>query len=266
LPLINCIAREIVTNVVLELLGSFLRSLYMVVLYYAALRAFSEQYAMLAATGLVLNYFIVSARSQGAYAYYSMYSPDNVLAELPVPPITVFRLTWLLSSAISSAATLANFYVLQLTLGHLRAAPPCSLEVLILSTLASPAISLFMALHGSFQHYVTSSFSLRVSAYLAKKININYPLVTRVTSHMVVLLIFFLYSAVPIYYTLESMPWWARPLALVNPQTFLIEAGRGGMSAAEAAAAIALSLCVYYAANEKLFERFVEARRCGRGL
>jgi len=138
--------------------------------------------------------------------------------------------------------------------------------VLILSTLASPAISLFTALHGSFQRYVISSFSLRVFSLLSKKIKIDYFLVTRVASYVTSLLIFFLYSAIPIYYTLELMPWWAKPLALVNPQTFLIEAGRGGVSAVEAAAAIALSLCVYYAANEKLFERFVEARRCGRGL
>jgi hypothetical protein len=46
--------------------------------------------------------------------------------------------------------------------------------------------------------------------------------------------------------------------------SFLIEAGRGGMDPAAAAAAIALSLCAYYAANERLFERFVEARRSGR--
>ena len=123
LLLINC--RETATDAVLELLASFLKSLYMVVLYYAALRAFSEQYAMLAATGLVLNYFIVHVRGRGAHVDDLMYSPDNVLAELPVSPITVFRLTWLLSSAISSAATLANFYILQLTLGHLRAVPPC---------------------------------------------------------------------------------------------------------------------------------------------
>jgi hypothetical protein len=60
------------------------------------------------------------------------------------------------------------------------------------------------------------------------------------------------------------MPWWAKPLALVNPQTFLIEAGRGGMDPVAAAAAIALSLCAYYAANKRLFERFEEARRSGR--
>jgi len=264
--LIKYIYREVFTDAILELLGSFLRSFYSVVLYYAALRVFSEQYAMLAAAGLVINYFIVHVRGAGVSVSDPMYSSHNVLAELPVSPVTVFRLVWLISSVVSSFMTLANFYVLQFVLEFLRAAPPCTLAVLVLSALASPAISLFMALQWVFQNYVINALSLRIFSLINKRIRISYFFVTRVVSYMTALLIFFLYSAIPIYFTLASMPWWAKPLALVNPQTFLIEAGRGGMSPVEAAAAIALALCVYYVANEKLFERLVEARRRGREL
>ncbi len=262
--LIKFIYREVVNDAVLELISSFLNSLYSAALYYAALRVFSEQYAMLASAGIVLSYFIVHARSSGTSTDAWIFRPEHVLAELPVPPVAVFRLAWFVSSAISCAATLVNFYILQLVLGHLRVVPPCLPTVPLLAALASPAVSLFMELQSAIQRYVFSVLSFRIFSLISKKIEISYTFVRNIVSRISFLLISFLYSATPIYYTYASMPWWAKPLALVNPQTFLIEAGRGGMDPAAAAAAIALSLCAYYAANEKLFERFVEARRSGR--
>ena len=257
--------REALAGAILEFLRSFLSALYMAALYYAALRAISERYAMLATAGLTFYYFIVRVSGQGLHASDQAYRVDNVLAELPVSPITVFRLAWFVHSALASAMTLANFYVLQFALSALRAAPSCSPAVLALSALTSPTVSLFSALQGTVQYYIVNKFAPSVfRLFKSKKINVSYNFAARVLLNAATLLTFFLYSAAPIYYTYASMPWWAKPLALVNPQTFLIEAGRGGMDPAAAAAAIALSLCAYYVANEKLFERFVEARRSGR--
>lgn len=264
LVLIKFIYREVVSNAVLELISSFLSSLYSAALYYAALRVFSEQYAMLASAGLVLSYFIVHTRSSGTSTDAWIFRPDQILAELPVPPVAVFRLAWFVSSIISCVATLVNFYILQLVLGLLHVVPSCPPTVPLLAALASPALSLFVELQYAIQRFMYSELSVRIFSLISKKFEISYTFVTKVVSRISILLISFLYSATPIYYTLASMPWWAKPLALVNPQTFLIEAGRGGMNPAAAATAIALSLCAYYATNEKLFERFVEARRSGR--
>jgi len=232
-----------------------------------ALRVFSEHYAMLATAGLVLRHFIVRTNGRGDNASDPMYRSDSVLAELSVSPVTVFRLAWLVSSALSSAMTLANFCALQSVLGLLRAAPSCPPAILALSAFTSPAVSLFAALQGSFQHYLANRFSLSVLRLLGGgRVKISHTLVSRAAFRVAVLLSFLHYSAIPVYYTLASMPWWAKPLALANPQTFLIEAGRGGLSPEEAAVAIVFSLLVYYTIGEKLFESFIEARRRGQWL
>jgi len=251
--LLKYMAHSMVAEAWLTFLSTCLQAIYVVVLYHAALRVINEHYAMLATAGLVLNYVLTNVRSEATSPQSPMYRSDNVLAELPISPLTIFRLGWLLTAATSGALTLVNFTILRLALPpqHVGA---WQLQILPLSALTSPSVSLFMNLQWSLQWYAISTLSLSLSRRLRV---LSYALLQRILSRLMLILSFSLSSAVPVYYTLASMPWWAKPLALVNPQTFLIEAGRGELDVAEAAAALLTSCCLYYAANEFLFRRAV---------
>ncbi|RLE86657.1 MAG: hypothetical protein DRJ96_05525 [Thermoprotei archaeon] len=242
-------------------LTRLLLSLYTVTAYYASIRAVNEHYALLSGVGLILSRAVHRYFSPLTSPTAAEYAPLCLTAELPISFFHIYAAAWISSTLFSACLTLLNLVLLSAAVSLLAPSPLILSPFLALMLVAtSVSTSVYWATVHSINIYaqniaLVALVRLAGKALKGKRLNV----MQSAMSELITVVFSLISLSSPVYFTLDSMPWWARPLALVNPTTYVIEYGRGNLDAMSAAARLLVLSCTLAFLNVFLF-RYLSSR------
>ena len=183
-------------------------SLYAATSYYASMRVIDEDYATLSGVGILLSRSAFRRTSLLTSPTASEYTPHSLTAELPVTPLQIYGIAWLVSTLIAAILSLLNMALLTALMNTVSPLPvnpsPTLLSLLVL---ASTCTSLYWATMLLAQvHAQDLAVSFIVKLLGSKSRRERLALVMRLAGSIVRLIVNLVSLSSPVYFTLSSMP------------------------------------------------------------